>query len=312
MKPPVSAAQLNNRLKLRYLAFLVSVDEERSISRAAERFAISQPAATKLLREIEDLVGARLFERSRYHVAPTASGQIALNTARRILSEVRQLGEELKALSGGETGRVKIGSLISASTTLLPLSLGRLAERFPRITASISETTEDVLLPALAVGDLDVVLGRLPARRDPKFRMRLLYREEFCIVARPDHPIFSSGGDLARRLSDQNWVLPPVTTMTRVETEQTLIAAGLGAPRVVAESSAVMVNLRLVQSADVLSAMPLTLARTYAAMGTLAMVEGGPEFPKSQIGIVTRAEADLTPAARHFIAAVEEVAAELG
>ena len=312
MTTKFSEARLSNRLKLRYLAFLITIDEERSISKAAAHSQISQPAATKLLREIEELVGERLFDRSRYNVSPTPAGALVLTSARRILSEVRRLSEELTALSGGETGRVAIGSLISASTTLVPLSLGRLAERFPNITAAISETTEDVLLPALAVGDLDMVLGRLPRRSDPQFDVQALYQERFCIVGGPGHAVFDTSLDLADRLAQANSVLPPATTMTRIEAEETLVRAGYARPRVVSESAAVMVNLRLVQNGGVLSAMPITLARTYADMGTLSILEEGPHFPVSEIGIVTRANTPLTPAAQHFREAVEEVAAEIG
>lgn len=311
MQRRFSDRTLINRLKLRHLAFLVLIDEERSISKAAGVSDISQPAATKLLREIEELVGARLFERTRHKVEPTAPGALVLAAARRILSEVRRLGEELSALGGGEAGRVAIGSLISASSTLVPLSLGRLAERCPQVTTSIMETTEDVLLPALLVGDLDLVLGRLPERLDPRLDMRTLYVERFCIVTRPGHPILAPDADLGAALGRASWVLPPPKTMTRVEVEQTLIRHGLGPPRVVAESSAVMVNLRLVQSSDSLSAMPMTLATVHARLGGLAMLRGGPVFPESRIGLIACAGRDQTPAARQFTAAVEEVAAEL-
>ena len=311
MPQRLSEEALVNRLKARHLSFLVQIDEERSITTVATLAGVSQPAATKLLRDIEALLGLRLFERSRHKLEPTPAGELVLVAARRILSEVRRLGEELSALEGGAAGRVAIGSLISASSTLLPFSLGRLVERSPNVTATISETTEDVLLPALLVGEFDCVLGRLPRDVDPRVHLRALYRDRGGIVARPGHPLLGSRANFSAVLGDAAWVLPPPQTQTRREVEQTLIRSGFGSPRVMAESSSVMVNLRLVQSSDSLTAIPLTMARLHVKAGTLVQVEGGPDFPESDIGIVTCAGRPLTPAARLFVAAVDEVAAQL-
>ncbi|MGB3556239.1 MAG: LysR family transcriptional regulator [Jannaschia sp.] len=300
--------QVVNRLKLRYLRFLLCIDEERSISSAAAQVDISQPAATKLLREIEQIVGARLFERSRYRVEPTPAGELVLRASRRVLSEVRRLTEELNALSGGQSGRVAVGSLISASATLVPVAVARLARDFPEIMVHIAETTEDILLPSLKVGDLDMVLGRLPRHLDPDLAMRVLYEERFCIVARPGHPVHAPGADLRHEISTASWILPPSQTMTRQETEQTLAAQGYGTPRVVAESAAVHINLRALQAGDLLSAMPMNFARSYAAEGIVRIVAAGPEFPSNGIGVITRAGTTPTPAAARLLATLDQVA----
>ena len=311
MTQRLSFVTLINRLKLRHLQFLVQVDEERNLTAVGTRTGISQPAATKLLRDIEALLGHQLFERSRHKLAPTEAGDLVLAAARRMLSEVRRLGEELHALKDGASGRVSIGSLISASSTLLPFSLGRLSRERPNVTASILEATEDILLPALLLGELDCVLGRLPEHADPRFEMRELYRERFVIVARAGHPIVQTGSDTTEALRAASWVLPPPLTNTRRGVEQTLIRSGLGAPRIVAESGSVMVNLRLVQASDSLTVIPLTMARLHAAAGTLVPVEAGPDFAETKIGIVTCADRVLTPAARLFVEAVEDVARQL-
>lgn len=308
---PYTEKQVVNRLKLRYLFFLRLVDEERSISSAAALMDISQPAATKLLREIEEIIGVRLFERSRYKVVPTAAGDLVLAASRRILSEMRRLTEELNALAGGQSGRVVVGSLISASATLVPMAVGQLATNFPDITVSIIETTEDVLLPALKVGDLDMVLGRLPRHVDPDLKMRVLYDEEFCIVSRPDHPVHGVDVDVRAEISRASWILPPNTTTTRRETEQTLVNQGYGRPHVVAESVAVHINLRALQAADLLSAMPLNFAKSYARDGIVKIVEAGPDFLSSQIGVITRVDTDLTPAAAQLLLVLDQVANNL-
>lgn len=307
----ISDAVLINRLKLRHLQFLIQIDEERSISAVATKTDVSQPAATKLLREIEGILEIKIFERSRHKLEPTHEGQLVLAAARHILAEVRRLSEELTALQEGASGRVVIGALISASSTLLPFSISKLREQSPKVTASILETTEDVLFPELAIGNIDCVLGRLPAHNDPRFDTQELYRERFAIVARRDNPHLSDLANIGSWLPHVEWVLPPKQTQTRQVVEQTLMKQGLGMPRVVAESVAVTVNIRLVQESNAFTAIPYVMGKLYERNKLLALVPGAPELPDTPIGTVIARGRKLTPATRLFLNAVAEVARDM-
>ncbi|MBV6656845.1 MAG: hypothetical protein KI785_03660 [Devosiaceae bacterium] len=231
-----------------------------------------------------------------------------LAAARHILAEVRRLSEELNALQEGATGRVVIGSLISASSTLLPFALTRLRERSPNVTASIFETTEDILLPELAIGNIDCVLGRLPHNSDPRFATQELYRERFAVVARRDNPRLQDLPNIMNWLSDVEWVLPPRQTQTRQVVEQTLLNHGFGVPRVIAESTALTVNVRLVQESDAFTAIPYVMGKLYERNNWLSLVSSAPELPETRIGIVTARNRKLTPAAALFLDAVTDVA----
>jgi len=150
------------RLKLHQMEFVVAIYERRSIAAAALALNISQPAATRMLKEIESILGVKLFERTRLGVTPTPYGDAMIRRARLILSETRLLHDEIAALANGVEGRIAVGTLLAASATLLPLSIERLRQRFPKVSVHILEGTFDVLVPMLRTSDLDILLGRLP------------------------------------------------------------------------------------------------------------------------------------------------------
>src|SRR5688572_398872 len=111
------------RLNARQIAFLVKLDEERSVLKAAEAIAMTQPAASKLLRCFEETLEVKLFERHARGVVPTRYGEIHIRRARAMLSEMNLAQEEIVALKRGSSGRVSIGTVISPGTNLVPMAV---------------------------------------------------------------------------------------------------------------------------------------------------------------------------------------------
>ena len=95
-------------LKTHQLVFLVHLDEERRLARAAAAAGLTQPAASKLLRQIEETLDVKLFERHARGVAPTRYGEILVRHARSALSEIGLAREELAALKAGQIGRAHV------------------------------------------------------------------------------------------------------------------------------------------------------------------------------------------------------------
>src|SRR5690349_1078885 len=105
-----AASFLRGRIKLRHLRLMLILDEERSISRAAERLCISQAAVSKTRAEIEDGVGAPLFTRVNRRLELTETGECVLQSARRIIAELQNLGDEVAVMKSGMRGTVTIGT----------------------------------------------------------------------------------------------------------------------------------------------------------------------------------------------------------
>ncbi len=306
---PFSEGFLQSRLKLNQLSFLVTLADEKTVSRAAERTNMSQPAATRLLKDIELSLGVVLFERSHHGVKPTVYGELLLPAVRRILGEVRHLTEGLNALRAGTSGRVVIGTLISAATSLLPTAIASLNALWPRITAKIVEGTEDVLIPMLRVGDIDMIVGRLPETGEMHdLTISELYTEDFVIIARAGHQLVRGGRTAITQLGGAGWVLPPVQTTTRRAITRALVSNGLPPPHVVVESTSILINLRLVETTDLISIIPRNLAAIFCAERRIDIVPDHLGMSASCVGITTLRNRTPTPAVREMMVAIHQAA----
>ena len=300
---------LQTRLKLHQLNFLVAVDETRSLAKAAERMNMSQPAATKALREIEDNLGLRLFERSRRGVTPTPYGVTMIRGAKLVLAELRHLHEELTALKTGIHGRIIVGTLLAGSTTLLPLTLARLRAERPGVSVKIVEGTTDLLLPMLRSGDLDLVIGRLSRFRNREgVAQEALYDEPIAVVARPLHPLVGNESLTLADLAAQSWILPPSETNLRREFDSAFQEAGLDAPVPAIESLSLVTNQRLLAVTDLLGLQHLDLALYHQGLGMLRILPIAIPGLAGPVGISTRLNRPLSPTAQYLVEVLRETA----
>src|ERR1700758_2638065 len=114
---------VRTRLKTRQLLLVVALAEEGNIHRAAAALSITQPAASKLLRELEETLDAPLFERLPRGMRPTLYGDALIRHARMVLGSLDQAQEELAALKAGRLGQVAVGAITSPGVRLLPAAV---------------------------------------------------------------------------------------------------------------------------------------------------------------------------------------------
>ena len=157
----VSDPALLMRLKTRQLVLLAQLGAERNLGRAAAAMAISQPAATKLLQQLEEALGVVLFKRLARGMEPTAAGEVLVRYAGQLLSDFGFVRDEMRALRSGLRGTLRVGSVPGAVPGLLAPALVRYKERHPRVAISVVVDTSDVMLEQLARGEVDLVLAGL-------------------------------------------------------------------------------------------------------------------------------------------------------
>src|SRR6185369_10388498 len=115
-----------SRLKMRQLALLQTIDRHRALNRVAAEMRLSQPAITKALREVEDIFGATLFERSSRGLKPTPAGDAVLRYAKRWLADLESTTKVLAAIDAGHGGRVRLGMTTQVPQALLSAALKHL------------------------------------------------------------------------------------------------------------------------------------------------------------------------------------------
>jgi DNA-binding transcriptional LysR family regulator len=312
---------VRTRLKTRQLLLVVALAEEGNIHRAAAALNMTQPAASKLLRELEDTLDAVLFDRMPRGMRPTLYGDALIRHARAVLGSLDQAQEELSALKAGRLGHVGVGAITSPGVRVLPAAVAAVKRTHANLRVTVEIDASNVLLEHLAQDKLDVVLGRLSAEHDKlQLRYEPLAGEPVCAVVRPGHPMLNGAGsssgatpgapitlaDIARA----TWVVPPVGSVLRHRFELMFQRASLAPPSNVVETPALLFITRVLEQSDMIAVLTEDVAHYYAAHGMVAILPVPMDCQMDDFGIITRADKLLTPAASVMIDALRSVSAE--
>ncbi|GIX12671.1 MAG: galactose-binding protein [Paracoccaceae bacterium] len=297
-----------NRASIRQLHLLVAVAEAGSMRRAGEQVGLSQPAVTKAIRDLEDDLGVRLFERGNRGVRPTLHGETLLRHVQAALAQLAHAGEALDDLASGAGGRVMVGTLLAASAWLLPRAIARLRAERPKVIVEVVEGANDRLQPMLARGALDMVVGRLSEFRHRSGVIQLpLFEEEIVILARPGHPLAGRGRLGLADLAAADWILPPVETTLRRQLEKAFFDAGLDPPRCAVESVSLPTNRLLLRETDLLGAWPRGVAADDLRAGHLVALPLRLPQILGPVGVTLRRDSPLSPPAEALLRALEAV-----
>lgn len=294
---------LDHRLKFHLLRAVDAIERHRSLLKASVALGVSQPALTKSLHELEDILQLRLFDRFPRGMHPTASGAVFVRSARRILAELRRINEDLDLLSSPGGGVVAIGALPVAAAGVLPGVLTRLKAAYPAIRVRLHQGRTEELLPLLASGELDLVVGRLyePALPDG-FEREALWTEPISIVARAEHPIFSSGAAVTvEELRCYDLVLPTITQRVGQEIEHMLALLGIDPATFLRSSSHGFIR-EMLHGTDLLSVMPRLMMVGDLLRGTLRMVPLPIPAPDRPAGLILPHGGRALPPAGHAFA----------
>ena len=175
-------------MNLKELNYIVTIADEGSISRAAEKLYMAQSSLSQFLQLYEAELGAPLFMRTSRGVRPTASGSVFLNHARQILLQYHRAQSELWDIEELSGGRIELGISTFRGTYLLPPVLKRFRDLYPRIHVEITEKDSMYLEEMILEGFLDMALLALPSPRLHK-QLDFLTRDEIYLVTVSEHPV---------------------------------------------------------------------------------------------------------------------------
>lgn len=302
----LSQIGFSRSLKLNQLLIFDRVMETRSILRAANDMRLTQPAVTKVIQELEVNFRGALFARSNRGVEPTELGHMVGRRVKSLLAEFRYLTEELDQFQLGEAGHIVVGTLISASADLLPLAITKLKTRAPQVLVTVREGPTAQLFPALATGELDLVVGRLPETDLPlsdafPLTHQGLFDDSLALVVGSCHEIANMTGASLGDLSTLPWIFPTPESPLRQAVERMFRAAGLSLPKDLVESLSVLTNLGLLLDAPRIGVMPRVAAMQFVRSGLLTILDIEETCAFGTIGYSVRSGKVLTPACEVFI-----------
>ncbi len=177
-------------LDVRHLLALLAVADAGTFSSAAERLGYTQSAVSQRVASLERMVGATLFERpgGPRHLRLTAEGTALVTHARAVIARLSDAEAELRALSTGEQGVLRVGTVQSVGARVLPELVRRFRAQHPHVNVQLRESHDpNELLPLMLDGELDVTFAPLPVPDGP-FSTRVVFHDPFVLVAPADSP----------------------------------------------------------------------------------------------------------------------------
>ncbi len=241
---------LASRLRFRHFQLLEVLSREGSLRAAAQQMHVTQPALSRTLEEIENVLGVKLFVRTSRGLVPTAHGVAATRSARYILEELIRVPQEIK-LGTRTSALIRIGAPHPVAHGLLPMAIHRLTTSRPRIEVALVERPIPDLFLALQAGEVDALVTNYSPQHLDTVQIPLqqdkLYDSAYELVAPKDHRFAHSTRPVPlAELLPEDWILPGPGTMLRKEIDWTFRRAGLVPPVPVVEANNPVTSIALV------------------------------------------------------------------
>lgn len=300
---------IENRIKHRHLSSFVEVARLKSIGKAAASLAISQPAVSKTIRELEEILGADLFDRSHRSVVLSYYGEVFLRFAEASIAALRQGVESVELALKEGASVVRMGALASASVRVLPESVSRFLASNVGTTPHIITGDNASILTSLKAGDLDLALGRMAA---PEVMVGLtfepLYSERVAVVARPAHPIFDPPARIDR-LSDFVVLVPPPGSIIHEQAIELLIRLAVGPQLRRVDTVSTVFGRAFSTTTDAVWIAHHGEVSGDLKAGTLRELPVDTSDTTGPLGLITRSGVDPSLGAAMLMAAIRDVAA---
>lgn len=303
------------RLKLRELRVLLTVAQCGSMGQAATKMAVSQPAVSKAISEMEHTLGVPLLERSAQGVVPTLYGEALLRWAVTVFDDLRQAIREIDFLTDPTSGEVRIGSTEAMTAGLVPAVIDRLSRQFPRLVFNVRQAPTFALQYSdLRERNVDLILGRMTTpigAEDDDLDVEILFDDPLFVVA-------AVGSKWLRRrkidpaeLLDAPWCTPSSGSPIGSRLAEAFRAKGLDMPAVTVTSNSIQLFSALLATGRFVALLSGSTLHLSGKRLGLRRVPVSLPIQSGPVGIVTLKNRALNPTAQLFIKTAREVSKPL-
>ncbi|ASK34011.1 LysR family transcriptional regulator [Alcanivorax sp. N3-2A] len=205
----------------------MAVAESGSFSGAAERLFLTQPAVSKRIAQLEQQLGARLFDRIGRRISLTEAGRALLPRARQVLLELEDMGRVIGNLTSAVGGTLRIGTSHHIGLHRLPPVLRRFSREYPEVKLDIDFIDSEEAWEAVLHGDLELGVVTLPPEPDSRLLSEVIWHDPLVFMAAPEHPLAGREHLPLATLTDYSAILPSPVTFTRGIVERLFGEQGL-------------------------------------------------------------------------------------
>ncbi|MFQ3789333.1 LysR family transcriptional regulator [Halomonas sp. A29] len=281
---------LIGRLRYKHLLMISTLGSRRNLHQTAAAMHMSQPAATRMLSEIEKVFGCQLFERTARGMHPTPLGEMLIDFADNSLTRLDRCAEEVHRYQLGGRGQLTVGAIMGAAPDLVAQSIIELKRQRPLLQIRLMGETSDQLVELLEQDKVDIAIARYATSvQHNQFDFEPLGNETMVTVVRRGHPLCTTGlPPLEQLLEAWPWILQPMATPARQALEKEFEMEGLVSPRDIIECGSIFAALQLVQQSDALLVMAETVLRDHLQTGLIERLPLLLGRTLSPFGLLTR------------------------
>lgn len=268
MNPGTPLAQ---RITLRHLRLAWVVGQELNLSRAARRLHTTQPAISAALRDLEELLQARLFERTTRKVALTPLGRRFCEHADRVLGEMERAALAFEAERSGQTGELRVGLIPQVPSSLLAGAIRQLGPCSTRV--HVIEGAAQSLIHSLALGHIDLLVSHLSAGAvGTPLHIEALYEDTTCLAVAPGHALASRKRLRWDDVRPLRWVLPPADAPVRHRIEREMLLRGVPDLKDAIEVASQSAMLQMLEASGGVAVLNQRVAADHLRRGALCIL----------------------------------------
>jgi DNA-binding transcriptional LysR family regulator len=290
-------------IKVSHLRMIAALDRHGSVSAAANTLNITQPAASRMIAEMEAILDVRLLERLPRGIELTIYGKAFARRARSILIELGEVNREMADLRSGKGGSVFLGSVTAPAVDLAVPAIREIRQRYPHIEINVQVEASNVLARELLASRHDFIIARVPDDLNPRlFENRVIGTEKACLIVRRGHPLMTGYKVRLEQTVDFDWVLQPSGSLLRRTIEQHFARHDVGLPERVLNTSSLLLTMVMVAQSDAIAAMSTEVARFIRARhgvdGAIEILPLDFDIEVQPYSLISVRNRTLSPAAR--------------
>ncbi|CAM3977847.1 LysR family transcriptional regulator [Bordetella muralis] len=302
-------------LKPAQMQLLAAIADLNQLQLAAQKIAMSQPAASRMLADIEAAAGGTLFHRHAKGMVPTELGLLVIRRVRALLRELHSLREDIETYHSGGGGEVKIGAVTGPAAGVLVNAVRAFKQTNPGAVITVEVLPSRELVQQLAKGELDFALARLLSEFDSReFDLQPMRDEKIVLLVRASHPLAHQHPASLAELADYEWIMQARGNPIRETVLECFGQLGLSEPANIMNSPSLVFTIAYLRTTDAIVALSEEVAEllTQDDMGNaFAVLPVGGEMRVPPYFLLTLRNRPLSPAAQklreHVLEASHEV-----
>ncbi|WP_209599048.1 pca operon transcription factor PcaQ [Ruegeria sp. HKCCSP351] len=302
---------IDRRIKVRHIQCFIEICREKSLKVAAEKLFLTQPAISKTLKELEDILGTVLLSRNRSGVSLTRQGEVFLHFAEMSLAALQQGFSGVEQIEARGRSSLRVGVLPSVAARLMPAVATEFSELAGNTRLSVFDGPHGHLMERLRLGDLELVIGRLGRPETMQgISFTQLYEEKVVFVVRADHPLLKAP-DL-RRITEWQVLYPPEGSAIRPLVDRLMIAHGIGEIEDRLETVSGAFGRVYTRQTDAIWIISAGVVANEISDGHLVALPFDTSITRGPVGLMRRPDQVLSPQAQVFGLALDNAIARLG